>query len=198
MEHFIWLALTTIGAWFAAYLGSYFRKKGENLATHEDIDKLVDQVRAVTTTTKEIEAKISNEVWDRQKRWELKRDVLFELVKTIPGAFDALTSLHSIFQSEKDAAAKGSEPRTTKRLEVMANWMKAASEFEGAILLAALVCSLELKAKLFSISVLMRGVAASNMKGEPEAFQTSLRELLEKREEIWALVRKEMNIDTTS
>jgi hypothetical protein len=69
MEHYIWLALTTIGVWFAAYFGSYFHKKGENFATHEDIDKLVDQVRAVTTTTKQIEAKISNEVWDRQKQW---------------------------------------------------------------------------------------------------------------------------------
>jgi len=37
------------------------KKKGENLATHEDLDKLVVQVRAVTTTTKEIEAKISTD-----------------------------------------------------------------------------------------------------------------------------------------
>lgn len=61
--------LSLVGGWLGAYLGSYLKKKGENLATHEDIDKLVDQVRAVTQTTKEIEAKISNEVWDRQKRW---------------------------------------------------------------------------------------------------------------------------------
>jgi hypothetical protein len=31
----------------------------------------VDQVEAVTTATKQIEARISNEVWDRQKRWEM-------------------------------------------------------------------------------------------------------------------------------
>jgi hypothetical protein len=43
-----------------AYFGGYLKKKGVNLATHEDIDKVLDQVRAVTTTTKEIEAKISN------------------------------------------------------------------------------------------------------------------------------------------
>jgi hypothetical protein len=45
--------------------------KGKNLATYEDIDKLVDLVEAVTTATKQIEARISNEVWDRQKRWEM-------------------------------------------------------------------------------------------------------------------------------
>jgi hypothetical protein len=49
-----------------AYLRSYLRKKGENLATHEDINKLVDQVSAVTTVAKQIEAKISNEMWQRQ------------------------------------------------------------------------------------------------------------------------------------
>jgi len=42
-----------------AYLGAYLRNKGENLATHEDIEKLNDQVRVVTTTAKKIEARIS-------------------------------------------------------------------------------------------------------------------------------------------
>ncbi len=55
-----------------AYLGSYLKKKGENLATHEDIDKLVHQVSAVTTTTKQIEAKISNEAWRRERKSDLQ------------------------------------------------------------------------------------------------------------------------------
>jgi len=53
-------------------LGSYLKKKGENLATHEDIDKLVDQVQAVTKATKEIETKISSDLWDRQKQWDVE------------------------------------------------------------------------------------------------------------------------------
>jgi len=58
----IGIAVTTlISAGIGAYLGAYLKKKGENLATHEDIGKLLDQVRAVTTITKEIEAKISDE-----------------------------------------------------------------------------------------------------------------------------------------
>ena len=31
----------------------------------------MDQVEAVTTATKQAEARISNDVWDRQKRWEM-------------------------------------------------------------------------------------------------------------------------------
>jgi hypothetical protein len=58
-----------------AYLGSYLRKKGENLATHEDINNLVVQVSAVTTATKQIEAKI-----DRASRiHERQLDTLLKL-----------------------------------------------------------------------------------------------------------------------
>ncbi|MGD0291317.1 MAG: hypothetical protein ABSC63_16915 [Candidatus Binataceae bacterium] len=51
-----------------AFFGSYLKKKGENLATHEDIDKLVTQVSAVTVATKQIEAKITraSRVYERQ------------------------------------------------------------------------------------------------------------------------------------
>jgi hypothetical protein len=48
MENLLALGLTTLAsAFIGSYLASYLKKKGENLATHEDIDKLVDQVRAV-------------------------------------------------------------------------------------------------------------------------------------------------------
>jgi hypothetical protein len=63
---------TALGSWVGVYLSSYLKKKGENLATHEDIDKLIDQVSAVTTTTKQIEAKISNEMWQRERKCELQ------------------------------------------------------------------------------------------------------------------------------
>lgn len=66
LEAFLAGGLSLVGGWCGAHIGAYLKKKGENLATHEDIDKLVDQVRAVTQTTKEIEAKISDEMWDRQ------------------------------------------------------------------------------------------------------------------------------------
>ena len=57
---FTWalMILPFVSAGVGAYLGSYLKKKGENLATHEDIEIVLDQVRKVTQTTKEIEAKI--------------------------------------------------------------------------------------------------------------------------------------------
>jgi hypothetical protein len=57
------LIVTALVAGVAAYLGSYLKKKGENLATHEDIDKLVSQVSAVTAATKQIESQIRSSCW---------------------------------------------------------------------------------------------------------------------------------------
>lgn len=69
MEQLIILALTSLASAFVgSYLGGYMKKKGENLATHEDVNKLVEQVSKVTEATKLIEARInrSSRVYERQ------------------------------------------------------------------------------------------------------------------------------------
>ena len=109
--------LTIIGAGISAYFGAYLKKKGENLATHEDINKVLVEVRATTQATKEIEAKISDEVWDRQKRWELKREVLFEAMRRVADIEEVLNTLNAIFrmnaQRTVSVEASRSEPRCT-------------------------------------------------------------------------------------
>jgi len=67
MDKLIELALIALASGFGTYLAAYLKRKGENLATHEDIDQLVRQVSAVTHTTEEIKSKISVDVWRRQK-----------------------------------------------------------------------------------------------------------------------------------
>ena len=57
-----------ITAGLGAFFGAHLSKKGKNAAIHEDIGKLVQQMAAVTQTTKEIEARISNDMWERQRR----------------------------------------------------------------------------------------------------------------------------------
>src|SRR5713226_6995418 len=108
MEKLIaWGLATLIGAFIGSFLASYLRKKGENLATHEDLDKLMDQVRAVTTTTKEIEAKISTNVWDRQKRREMKREVLFEATRRLGAVNDALIALNAACETARQRQQRG-------------------------------------------------------------------------------------------
>jgi len=121
--------LPFIAAAAGAYLGAYLRKKGENLATHEDIEKLDDQVRVVTTTAREIEAKISDELWNRQKRWELKREVLFEAAKSLVTIDGAIIGLDSLLQVD----AKPDELNWLQiEAEQHANWKRASVRFDEA------------------------------------------------------------------
>ena len=69
VSQLIWVYLSVgIVGIISTYIGAYLRKKGENLATHEDVDRLVAQVSAVTQVTKQIEAKVekSSKVYERQ------------------------------------------------------------------------------------------------------------------------------------
>ena len=66
--------------------GSYLRRKGENLATREDIAK-------ITKATEEIKAQISAELWVQQTRWNLKRDIYTRLLENLGEAADALDKL---------------------------------------------------------------------------------------------------------
>lgn len=77
---------TLVTSGLGVYLGSYLKKKGENLATHEDIHRLTEQVSAVTTTTKQIEAVISNEMWRRERKAEFQLKAI-EAVNTLATNF---------------------------------------------------------------------------------------------------------------
>lgn len=98
-----WL-FTLVCAGVGAYAGSYLKKKGENLATHEDLDKLIKQVEATTEATKAIETKISNEVWDRQKQWELTRDGALKLMEAHAQLEDANTEINRVCERLPDWA----------------------------------------------------------------------------------------------
>src|SRR6516162_1998823 len=46
-----------------------------------DLNAILAEVRAMTITQKEIEAKISGEVWDKETQWKGKRDAYAGLIK---------------------------------------------------------------------------------------------------------------------
>lgn len=82
-------------AFFGSYSGAYARRKAENLATKEDFDELLSQVKKTTEETEKIKTDISRVSWVDQQRWALKRELYMEL----------LDSLYS----EKEAAFKLSD-----------------------------------------------------------------------------------------
>lgn len=83
----VFLALL-VSHFIKPFIGSYANKKGENLATKEDIAQL-------TKIAEGIRAKISDEVWDRQKQWEMRRDAVLDVVRAIGKLNQALISLNA-------------------------------------------------------------------------------------------------------
>jgi hypothetical protein len=97
-----WAIGTLLSAFVGSFLAAYLSEKGKNLATREDVDNLVEQMSMVTKATKEIEARISGDLWDRQKRWELKREILFDAIRRLADLEEGLIALDSVVQVEKE------------------------------------------------------------------------------------------------
>lgn len=196
LKYVLWgLGVLSVG--LGGFLAGYLKKKGENLATHEDIGKVLEEVRATTQATKEIEAKISSAVWDRQKRWELKREVLFKTADKIATAKTALTALFASYTTEKNAKEK--DPayeadvyRTDKLIRVARKWNEAAEGLDWATLLVDLACGKEVKNSLMNFAFFTRTLAEKIKDGQPEAFRSSLKEYVEKLDAVSAAMRKEI------
>jgi hypothetical protein len=192
-----------LGAVFRPYLTSYAGKKGENLATHEDINKLVDQVKAVTEATKKIEAEISSGVWDKQKRWEMKREVLFEAARKISEIDDAMLS-NSIVLKEDRARQKEWETRTPlmeeqltwrqAKYERLMRWSKAASDFDVSRAFVLIVCSKE-AAQAFSELGTYITTLAAQMIQNPDVYDSARSELFKKILLAQKAIRKELEVD---
>jgi hypothetical protein len=185
------------GAFFGWFLKPYLGKKGD-LASHEDIDKVRDELRAVATATKEIEAKISGQVWDRQKRWELKRDVLFDAVKKSAAVHQALTKAHAAYQTDKAAMGRGEPGRVTEHIKAGGVFFEATAELDDTYLLVSLVSGGEARKALGEFIPLARDIGMKLTDGHQEALQESRSELSKKLAAVTAAVRKELEIDKTA
>jgi hypothetical protein len=196
LEELVKLGMVALVAGLGAYFGSYLKAKGENLATHEDIGKVLDQVRAVTTTTKEIEAKISSSVWDRQKRWELKRDVLFEAAKRLSEIENALNSLNAVLQVEL-ANPKQTEQEVwcKERSERLTRWSAASAAFDETRMLVGVVCGAEARESFDRYGTFSNVIARAILQNNGDIYGQSQKELIKRAFTINKTMRKELGID---
>jgi hypothetical protein len=188
-----------LGVVLTPYLRGYSAKKGENLATHEDIDKLVHQVAAVTQTTKEIESKISGELWNKQKHWEMKRDVIFEMSKKISGVDDTLTSMYSKHNYYRTLAQSGEMVDAHAKAETLLiatkNFGKAADAYDEALALMSIVYSLELHQALRDFIIFTRKLVPQ-VQQDPSVYVHSATEIAKRLFTIRELLRKELGVDS--
>lgn len=191
------------GAVFRSYLTGYAKKKGEILATQEDIDKLVGQVRAVTEATKKIEAEISSGVWDRQKRWEMKREVLFEAARKISQIDDATLSSSIVLKEDRSKRIQW-EARTPSieeqfaweqtKHERLVRWTKAASEFDVSQAFVGIVCTKEAAQAFRELGTFMHTLAA-HLTQDPDAYDRGRTEFFKKILLAQKAIRKELEVD---
>lgn len=92
---FHWWAylLAFIAAFFGSYFGAYAKRKAENLATKEDFNELLSQVKKTTEETEKIKTDISRVSWVDQQRWSLKRDLYMELLDSLYSEKEAIFKL---------------------------------------------------------------------------------------------------------
>lgn len=146
------LGMTAVVAGLAGYFGSYLKRKGENRAMQEDIQSLVKQVGVVTRTTEEIKTELSDKSWDRQRQWELKRDILFEAMRALGNADAVLLSMQSTFalasQNRDD-----DENWISRKSEALARWTTASAAVDGAKSLIPILCGAEVYVSFSALCV---------------------------------------------
>jgi hypothetical protein len=190
--------LTIVIGLLVGYLAGYTKKRGENKAMHDDLDKLVDQVRAVTTTTKEIEAQISGGLWDRQRRWELKREVLFDATRRVAETEERLLSLNSMVQLEINKPEQLQPGWQQLRAEASVNWSKASAAIDESKLFISVSCGKETAQCFENYVQFTNSVAAKLGEKQVNVYLDSYRELLERRSAVRIAMRKELGIEAIS
>jgi hypothetical protein len=63
-------------------------ERAKLLAQFHNLDKLVGQTEKLKVTAEAIKARVSDEVWDRQMRWNLKRDIDIRLLGALGEQLD--------------------------------------------------------------------------------------------------------------
>jgi hypothetical protein len=198
MEYLFLFILPVIGAAAGAYFGAYLKKKAENLATHEDIDKLIQQVSAVTQATKEIEASVSSRVWERQRSWEITKETFLRLTVSVGKIMDAAINLDSTYRTRTQMALENKVPPEHFLSDALDRWAEASAEFDSSMLIAELVCGPDVKAALSAFNIHIRRASGALFGGDVNSFQSGLQRTVELQNLVVAAIRKELGLTPQS
>lgn len=187
--------LGVLAAGLAGYLGGYFKKKGEDRAIQENFNELLRQTVETTERTKGIEAKISTDVWSRQKRWELKREVLFEATKRVALVVDRLKTLANVLQTELKNPGVKAPDWAQMKIDANEKWFEATAGLDESRIFVGVSCSKNTLDALVKFGQLTTRVAAQIHNGDGEIFKRSVPQLFEANDTITDAIRKELAID---
>jgi len=75
--------VSLLGGTLGAFVGAYSKKRGENLATKADFDAILKQLAQQTQQAESIKAEIAQIGWIEQRRWDLKRQLYWDLLQVL-------------------------------------------------------------------------------------------------------------------
>lgn len=189
----LWLyGVLTLG--IGVFLGAYLKKKGQNLATHEDIQKLVDQVKATTEATKAIEARITDQFWNKQRLWEMKRDTLFELLASLGKMDDALVSVAVLLDTEKNGKTDA-DVLQQARVAAGDEWYDASRDYSKKRVMALVVCGKKTNAALLDAGKQLVDGHRKLKAGEVESYDKLPISMQHAYARVFVAVRKELGIE---
>jgi hypothetical protein len=183
----VFLALI-VSHFIRPFFGAYANKKGENLATKEDIAQL-------TKIAEGIRAEISDKVWDRQEQRKLKRDAVFEVVRALGELRNALLNLAYAYSlSAPEYADLRTKVQGIKK-EASERWESCDAKLDGANFLADLFVGKELGTALYEYTHEMRSVALKVLDGDTVIFTSSTAARSQKATAVYLSARKELNLE---
>jgi hypothetical protein len=77
------LIVSAIGSAVGSFVKAYLSEKGKQLATRQDIEDVLEKVKAVTREQETIKAEIAGGLWSRQTLWNQKRELYGEILNIL-------------------------------------------------------------------------------------------------------------------
>jgi hypothetical protein len=183
-----------ISAGVGAYLGAYLNEKGKNFARREDIDRITAEVQAVTRTTEKIKADISGGLWDRQKQWEMKKEVLFEASKSVASIEERIVRVQAVLAAAKDRI--GQPDWMDVWHDAFIECREVISDFERTLGLVNVVCSFETNVEFLKLRSLAASITRGLANTDAKVYDERSGDLSEAAIRVRFAIRKELGVPT--
>ena len=192
----IGLFLNALIVGLGIYLSSYLKKKAQNLATREEFKELEKQTAALTRTAVQIEADIKASQWDRRKRWELRREVLFEATRRVAAVHDGLRNLNNGLQTKLKNPSLDKGVWDKLKVDDNAKWFQLKSALDESRLFVGVTCGKNVAEKLEKYNGITTKVAALIYNNDGEIYGKSLAEMIALNDAIRDAIREELGLST--
>jgi hypothetical protein len=186
--------LIIFGALVFAYSKTVASESGKIDAISLNLATVVDNIEAQTRATEVIKASISNDVWDRQRRWELKKEVSFKVVSDLTFLHDALSGLHARMQTQRQSPESGAQHHLDSIWGALQTWNSVSTSLNTSIIHAQIVCGVQFQNALQVANIEVRGVFIRVNNGELDFYPNSLEQIVLAMRNLQNATRQELGI----